>query len=202
MEASEQQAERWLQWWHQGYWQQADESWHINGFFALPAEQQQALAWQHPLAVAAGFDIRPALPPAPQARLLTLVSLPDACWGRLLTLLAGVCAPHRAPDELSAANRIWCRRLTKALRCESWLDEACFYPYTTGSLLLLHTLSPACWPRLRLRFPREWVKQVSEYPVPDLPESRLAALWDAVIWQSQQPEKMIHVDPQENPLTE
>ncbi|WP_051937047.1 hypothetical protein [Erwinia sp. 9145] len=198
MEWSEEQAGRWLHWWHQGYWQQADASWQENSFFALPPEQQQRLCWQHPQAVATGFAIRPALPPAPQARLLAFIDLPADARAHSLGLLAGICAPQSAPEMLTSANLIWCRRLTKALRCDNWLSNDCFHPWTTGSLLLLRGLSPESWPRLRLLFPRGWAMQVDEYPAVALPASRLAALWDAVIWQIQQPESALHVDPQEN----
>jgi hypothetical protein len=202
MSWSEEQADRWLDWWQVGYWQQADHSWQENNFFTLPAEQQQRLAWQHPQAVAAAFGITPALPPEPEPRLLTFIDLPAGSRTQLLALLAGICAPQAAPDTLAAASLIWCRRLAKALRCESWLSADCFLPWTTGSLLLLRALSAESWPRLRLLFPQEWVKQVDEYPAIALPLSRLSALWDAAIWQIQQPESPTHVDPQENNATE
>ncbi|WP_158783740.1 hypothetical protein [Pantoea sp. BAV 3049] len=198
MSWGEEQAQAWLHWWHQGYWQLADESWANNGFYALPADQQQALAWQHPQAVAASFGIRADLPPEPQSRLLTLIELPGEAWLRLLALLAGICAPQAEPPGLSSANLIWCRRLARALRCESWLPAGYFQPYTSGSLILLRSLHPESWPRLRLLFPRDWVNQVAEYPSAKLPASRLAALLDAAIWQSQQPESVPNVDPQEN----
>lgn len=202
MSWNEQQADRWLYWWQQGYWQLADSSWRENSFFSLPGEQQQKLACQHPLAVAATFGLNPALPPEPEARLLTFIDLPADSRIRLLALLAGICAPQAAPQTLSAATLIWCRRLAKALRCESWLSADCFLPWTTGSLLLLRGLSAESWPRLRLLFPQEWVKQVDEYPAVALPFSRLTALWDAAIWQIQQPESSTHVDPQENSAAE
>lgn len=195
---NEQQAGSWLNWWHQGYWQQADQSWADNGFYTLPTEQQQALAWQHPLAVAASFGIEPALPPEPDPRLLTLVTLNREVWPTLLALLAGICAPQSQPPGLSAANRIWCRRLAKALRCENWLSPACFEPYTTGGLILLRSLHPESWPRLRLMFPREGIIQAENHPPVSLPASRLASLWDAALWQSQQPERVPHVDHPEN----
>lgn len=194
----EEQAGRWLNWWHQGYWQRADQSWGDNGFYALPQEQQQALAWQHPLAVAASFDITPSLPPEPDPRLLKLVDLDNEAWPMLLALLAGICAPQSNPPELTPANRIWCRRLAKALRCENWLPAACFQPYTTGGLILLRTLHPESWPRLRLLFPREWILQADNHPPLNLPAPRLASLWDAALWQSQQSERVSHVDHQEN----
>jgi len=182
----------WLHWWQQGWWQQADASW-SSDFFALPLAQQQKLCWQQPQAVAASFGISPALPPEPPARLLTLLAFSDDDWQRLLALLAAICAPQFAPAEMTGSDLIWCRRLSKALRCDSWLDAACFQPWPVGGLLLLRTLHPQSWPRLRLRFPYPWVEQLDEYPPLSLPVSRLAALYDAVIWQCQQTGAEPHV---------
>ncbi|MBV4368608.1 type III secretion protein HrpD [Erwinia phyllosphaerae] len=190
---TQEQALDWLHWWQQGWWQQAHGSWQ-SAFFSLPPDSQQMLAWQHPQAVAAGFAVPYTLPPEPEARILALASFSDDRWQRLLALLAACCAPQLTLPQLTAADLIWCRRLAKALRCESWLSAACFQPWTTGGLLLLRCLHPQSWPRLRLRFPPEWVKQLEEYPLLTLPPSRLAALYDAAIWQSQQSEKMPYVD--------
>lgn len=198
MSGEEQLAEQWLHWWHLAYWQQADESWSDNGFCAMPPDQQHQLAWRHPQAVAASFGIRPSLPPEPVSRLLTLTSLSGECWQRLLDLITGICAPQTELPELSAANRIWCRRLAKALRCENWLPEGGVQPPVAGGLILLRNLHPDSWPRLRLLFPKEWVIQSEKHPLPGLPASRLAALWDAAIWQSQQSESVPNVDQQEN----
>lgn len=198
MSWDQRQAESWLHWWHQGYWQLADASWSDSGFYAMPEEQQRLLAWQHPQTVAASFGIRPALPPKPEPRLLTLIALPGDSRQLLLALLAGICAPQSEPPGLSPANRIWCRRLAKALRCENWLSADCFQPYAAGSLILLRSLHPDSWPRLRLLFPKLWVTGAERHPSVSLPASRLTTLWDAVIWQSQQPESVPHVDRQEN----
>lgn len=192
--------QRWLHWWQQGYWQQADESWGENAFFALPADQQQRLAWQHPEAVAQGFGIEGNLPAEPDTRLLQLLSLSGEHWMTLLALLAGICAPQTAPQGLNGPTRVWCRRLAKALRCESWLPAEHFTPYTTGSLLLLRALNPASWPRMRLLFPVEWANSVDAVPLAALPAARLAGLWDAALWHCQQQESSLYVDnPQDHP---
>ncbi|RRZ93724.1 type III secretion protein HrpD [Erwinia sp. 198] len=183
----------WLHWWQQGWWQQAEAGW-TSDFFALPLAQQQALSWQQPQAVAASFGIAPALPPEPPARMLALIAFDDERWQRLLALLAATCAPQAAPSGMAGSDLIWCRRLSKGLRCGSWLDAACFHPWPIGGLLLLRALHPESWPRLRLRFPPEWAAQLEEYPTLTLPHARLAALYDAAIWQCQQSGAEPHVD--------
>ncbi|WP_380184442.1 type III secretion protein HrpD [Kalamiella sp. sgz302252] len=193
MNAQQESVAAWLHWWQQGWWQQADASW-PSGFFALPLPQRQSLAWQQPQAIAASFGIAPALPPEPHERLLQLIELDEDRWHRLLALLAAICAPQMAPPELNGGDLVWCRRLNKALRCGAWLDAACFQPWPVGGLLLLRTLHPESWPRLRLRFPYEWVKQLEEYPALVLPVSRLAALYDAALWQCRQSGAEPHVD--------
>lgn len=194
--------QHWLHWWQQAYWHQADESWHDNAFFALPADQQQALAWQQPEVVAQGFGIQSAPPAAPDARLITLIALSDEQWTRLLALLAGICAPQSGPPSLSAATLIWCRRLSKALRCESWLSPEQADSYPCGSLLLLRSLAPESWPRLRLRFPRNWTARVDAFAPVALPATRLAGLVDAALWQCQQLESSSYVDNPQDHLTE
>lgn len=193
MHGQQEATAAWLHWWQQDWWRQADTSW-SSDFFNLPLAQQQSLAWQQPQAVAASFGISPALPPAPPARMMTLLVFEHSDWQRLLALLAAICAPQAAPPDLTGSDLIWCRRLSKALRCDSWLDAACFEPWPVGGLLLLRCLHPESWPRLRLRFPHEWVKQLEEYPSLTLPATRLAALYDAAIWQCQQSGAAPHVD--------
>ncbi len=150
-----QLAHDWLTWWHHGYWWQADDSWRPPRFAALPVAQQQgflqqhASVWQHALAI-------PDTPiGTPQPLVLALTNLPMAGREQLLMVMAEITGCATAlPSEV----KIWCRRLAKALRPDSWLPP---HWYAGGdyahSLRLLQALWPTLWPRLKLLFPQATV---------------------------------------------
>lgn len=192
-----QLAHDWLVWWHHGYWWQADDSWRPPRFAALPAAQQQrflqqhASVWQHALAI-------PDTPiGTPQPLVLALTRLPMADRAQLLMVMAEItgCATT-LPSEV----KIWCRRLAKALRPDSWLPPDWYAGGDyTHSLRLLQALWPQLWPRLKLLFPQATVIRcmervtrlsrpevaVSETASPALPATRLYPLLEAALWQCQ-----------------
>lgn len=190
---------QWLNWWHQGWWQQADASWQDNPFFRLDAQQQLQVASHHPLEVARGLGASVALPATPSAHILQIVALNVTERTALFDFVREICAPHQAHTRLSASQKIGCRRIARALRCENWLDAEHFAPQGSGVLVLLRELATSSWPRLRLSLPQEGVQQSEAIiPAAPLPATRLNALWEAALWHTQQSETTADVDTKED----
>lgn len=168
----------WLTWWHSGYWRAAHESWRDDAWFILPPSQQQRLTRLHADAIGRQWGIAPAPLPQPQPLLLAIAALDEAEKARLLSLIAAVCGAETA---LPGEDKIWCRRLAKGLRPESWLPEA-FSPTPAATLTLLQALAPDCWSRLRMAFTRDAALACPASP-PALPVRRLLAAWEAALWR-------------------
>lgn len=173
--------EQWLAWWHSGYWQTAHESWRQDSWFALPEAQRLALARMRAAAIGRQWGVEPSPLAPPQPLLLNLLALTPSQKMRLLALTGAICG---AETGLSGEEKIWCRRLAKGIRPESWLPEA----FHAHSLALLQALWPACWTRLRMTFPRDAALACPTVPL-DLPPRRLQPLWEAALWRCQCGEK-------------
>ena len=171
-------AQAWLTWWHSGYWRSAHDSWRQDAWFALSPSQQQRLTRLHAGTIGRQWGIDPAPLPAPQPLLLTIASLDEAEKTRLLLLVAAVCGAETA---LPGDDKIWCRRLAKGLRPESWLPEN-VSPTSASALTLLQALAPDCWLRLRMAFPRDAALACPSPPLA-LPARRLRPIWEAALWR-------------------
>ncbi|MGW1442356.1 serine kinase [Serratia rhizosphaerae] len=170
---------RWLDWWHSGFWRNAHPSWRQALPFPAPAA---ALARVRGAALRRRLGVADAALPRPQPQLLTLLALDDDARSLLLALVAEICTGGTAlPGEL----KIWCRRLAKGLRPESWLPTPSVgqTPAVT-SLTLLQARYPDCWPRLRMAFDHHDVCRCPPSS-PALEPRRLQPLWEAALWQCQ-----------------
>ena len=170
---------RWLDWWHSGFWRDAHPSWRPTLPFPAPAA---ALARVHGAALRRRLGVTDTPLPRPQPQLLTLLALNADARALLLTLVAEICTGETAlPGDL----KIWCRRLAKGLRPESWLPTPpAGQPPAIASLTLLQAHYPDCWPRLRMAFEHDDVSRCPPSP-PALEPRRLQPLWDAALWQCQ-----------------
>lgn len=173
----------WLKWWHSGYWQHADESWRQDSWFALPEARQQALARLRGAAIGQQWGVEPAPLAAPPPLLLDLLALSAAQKSRLLTLTDAICGVE---TPLAGEDKIWCRRLAKGLRPESWLPQGLYQQ--PAALTLLQARYPLCWSRLRMAFPRDAALACPATPL-DLPVRRLQAIWEAALWRCNGEEK-------------
>lgn len=196
----------WLAWWHHGFWLQAEESWHSSSRFSLLSmRQQQRFLHQHASVFYRLLNI-PATPlPAPQPMVLAMGALSVPARYLLLDVVACVCG---TATPLPSSLKIWCQRLAKGIRVKSELPASLYSNgQHAGSLLLLHTLCPNQWSRLKFLFPKSAVSDNQPPPLA-LSESRLYTLWQAALWQSQQYDKannhatdVNHVENQTNQLT-
>ena len=178
----------WLRWWSHAFLQQVDSSWHhLLPWFQLTSRQQQQLLTFTPQALPELLLIPATLPPAPDQRLLRWVALSTAQQHAVFRLVTEICQPLNR--GLTHEDLTWCSRLSRALHPGIWLPAQHDLYQAGQQLCLLQPLfDPACWQRLRLRFPAEQVTESERitHRYPPLPVKRLQALWDAVLWRIQQ----------------
>lgn len=178
---------QWVQWWASG-WLGADRSWRIEEYFSPPERTLVETASQlHHVAFARRLGLSPGLPAKPDPVVLQLSEWNADARSRALSLIAEICGKDRAVD-LPEAERLWCRRVAKALVPGQWLPSewAKGDPAVDGLRLLRCRLDEACWQRARLLFAKPMVEQVESAASESLPAAKLAALWEAVIWKNQQ----------------
>ncbi|MRT54728.1 type III secretion protein HrpD [Enterobacteriaceae bacterium RIT693] len=181
----------WLSWWLEGFWQQADASWHGLPWFQLDEPRRLSLIRQSPQALSAMLGLAECLPDSPDARLLALISLFPHQRARLFVLVAEVCQPGSRAGQLEEPQRIWCERLTRGLRPGVWLPSTLSFRGESdfAVLYLLRPLfTPVAWQRLRFSFPQPDVELCEgAFPNdPTPPLNRLQALWEGALWQAQQ----------------
>ena len=178
----------WLHWWNQAFLQRVDNSWHnVLPWFQLTVHQQQQLLVFTPQALPELLLIPTILPPEPDQRLLRWVALSAAQQHAVFRLVTEICQP--LDRGLTDEDLTWCSRLSRALRPGIWLPAQRDLYQPSQQLSLLQPLfDPACWQRLRLRFPVDQVTESERITrsFPSLPIKRLQALWDAVLWRIQQ----------------
>ncbi|MEQ9885804.1 type III secretion protein [Pectobacterium zantedeschiae] len=187
----------WLTWWVTDCLLQADPSW-WTGDMMLP-DSPQRRDWLYVNAVQLNhyFSLPLVLPPNPHASLMQMGRLDTVQRETVLRLMARVCQPLREPNHADA-EAIWCERLAKALRPGLWLPTPVAFSaqsplapsvscYQNALTLLRIRYGEACWPRLRLLFPRDWPRDWGTHchiPTVSLPTARLNALCDALIWKA------------------
>ncbi|WP_049278545.1 hypothetical protein [Serratia marcescens] len=170
---------RWLDWWHSGFWRDAHPSW--RQVLPFPT-QAAALARVHGAALRQRLGVTDTPLPRPQPQLLTLLTLDTDTRMLLLTLVAEICI---GGTTLPGSLKIWCRRLAKGLRPESWLPTPpAGQTLAVTSLTLLQAHYPDCWQRLRMAFEHDDVSRCPTLP-PVLESRRLQPLWKAALWQCQ-----------------
>ena len=190
--------QQWLHWWTQACWQRAAPGWHQLPFFQLDDALRQRLALTQQTAVAALLDLPDALPGFPDDRVLKLAQASAGQRQQILALAGEICQRDSAVHRLDDAQRLWCQRISRALRPGLWLPPGLSFtpdPQPAALALLAALLPAASWSRLRLSFDYQAV-MASPAMVTALPIGKLQALWDAVIWRSQQPEGQHDVDNQ------
>jgi len=165
-------AERWIRWWYaaggplQPAWRVASDA------------GREALAISAPISrhecIALGRAVRLTQPPEPHLGLLQWIALPEPLQALSLQLVERICAPgpHRA--QCQPDHEGWCRSLAKALRPGLWLPPESVDP----RLLLGAWIGPQRWMRMRLA----WPSATLGIPPQGLPQTRLDALWLAVLW--------------------
>ncbi|MEE3661380.1 type III secretion protein [Brenneria sp. g21c3] len=180
----------WVTWWAGGCVLQAAPGWDDKHGFTPATRRLELFIHANPAAVCRCFDLPMQIPPEPQPSLMRIGELNVGQRTQILHLMAAVCLPSRHRREISAERQIWCRRLAKALRPGLWLPDCCTFAHETDALMLLRArYGEACWPRLRLLYPRGLVERVADFKHP-LPAGRLNALCDALIWKVAAPERI------------
>lgn len=160
----------WVQWWAFP-WKYAHEDWRNDAFSAVGALGRKGGLIPYDLP-----GIASGLPPAPHATVLRLALASMAQLDLALALIHGTFNPE-ASSALSDSHQLWCTRIAKALPPALLLPDA-------DPLQLLHSwVEPSIWQRLRLRFPRELVRQAEKKPSFEGAASQLNTLWQAVVWR-------------------
>jgi hypothetical protein len=189
-------ANAWLHWWTEGYWQQADESWHQLAFFQQPEALTSRLQSLDPQLIAGQLGIEARLPSAPHAMTLSLLALSPEQRHLALRLTAEICGLTAASPEqpaLPEETQVWCKRISRALRPGLWLPENLTLAWQTNVLILLrHALPHAGWQRVRFLFQREWVIASEAWQQDELAENmtalnKLPPLWEAALWRAASP---------------
>lgn len=192
--------QRWIRWWTQDFWQQADSSWHHLPFFQLAPELRVRLSRGHQGAIADFLSVSGDLPGKPDERLLMLAQAPRHQLLLMVQLVSEICQ-HQSATELDEEQLAWCHRITKALRPGLWLPHLMSFIPPANQTAVLVLLAPLCpvagWQRLRLVFDYHAVTQMTALENV-LPIGKLQTLWDAVIWRSQQQSEQHYVDHPEN----
>ncbi|WCG81400.1 type III secretion protein [Pectobacterium sp. A5351] len=203
-ESGDDTALAWLTWWVKDCLLQADPSW-WRGKVRLP-ESPQRHDWLHVNATQLHrhFSLPQRLPPDPLASLMQIGALDTMQRETVLRLMVRVCQPTRNLDRADAEG-IWCERLAKALRPGLWLPATITFSasssasslpmssaigYQDALLLLRIRYGEACWPHLRLLFPRDAYRDGENQchiPTMSVPAARLNALCDALIWKASAP---------------
>ena len=161
----------WAQWWAFP-WDYAHEDWKSDKYPVI-----QALYRSRKIVPAELTGVVTCLPAPPQPTVLRLALASTEQLDLALRLVHDTFNPEAA-GSLSDNHHLWCMRLSKALPPAMLAPDA-------DPLQLLHSwVDPTTWQRLRLRFPRERVRQVEQQNVSlENGSSRLNTLWQAVVWR-------------------
>jgi len=184
-------AQAWLHWWTEGYWQQAEESWHSLAFFQQPESLTARLQSIDPQLIARQLGIEARLPSAPHAMTLSLLALTAQQQNLVLRLTAEICgiySPESNDPLLPEEAQQWCKRISRALRPGLWLPENLASPWQVTCLLLLrHVLPTGCWQRVRFLFPQPWVSACEAEQGAELAHNKLLPLWESALWRASLP---------------
>ncbi len=161
----------WARWWVFP-WTSAHKDWKGSEYPAIEALFHSRRSAPDTLT---GFAA--CLPAEPHPTVLRLALTSTEQLNLVLTLVHETFNPAAA-SPLNEAHHLWCTRLSKALPPN-------MLPPDSDPLGLLHSwLEPAVWQRLRLRFPRQRVRETEITSAPlESANSRLNTLWQAVVWR-------------------
>lgn len=160
----------WVQWWAFP-WKYAHEDWSHGALSAM--EELDRSGGLIPCNLP---GIATCLPPAPHATVLRLALASMEQLDLALALIHGTFHPE-ATSALSENHQLWCTRISKAL------PPALLLPDADPLQLLQSWVEPSIWQRLRLRFPREHVREAEKQPSIESASSQLNTLWKAVVWR-------------------
>ncbi|MGP9436854.1 hypothetical protein ACT3RR_15615 [Ewingella sp. AOP8-B2-18] len=184
-------AQAWLHWWTEGYWQQAEESWHSLAFFQQPESLIARLQSIDPQLIARQLGIEARLPSAPHTltlKLLALTAQQQSLALRLTAEICGIYSPEANEQLLPEEARLWSKRISRALRPGLWLPENLTSPWQVTILLLLrHVLPIGCWQRVRFLFPQPWIIACEAEQGAELAANKLLPLWEAALWRASLP---------------
>ncbi|MCS3511784.1 hypothetical protein M2392_001817 [Pseudomonas grimontii] len=161
----------WAQWWVFP-WKSAHADWKGAEYPAI-----EALFNRRRSAPDSLTGVTASLPAAPHPTVLRLALSSTEQLNLVLTLVHDTFNPA-AVSPLNESHHLWCIRLSKAL-------PPGMLPPHADPLRLLHSwVEPAIWQRLRLRFPRQRVRETERASAPlENANSRLNTLWQAVVWR-------------------
>lgn len=94
-----------------------------------------------------------------------------------------IVAPGAARRQLSPEQRMWCNRISAALRLNLRVQRV--DPADLG-LAALALWQPSLWSRLRWLFSKNSIERAQRINLPSIKPKTLDTIWQAVIWQSQQ----------------
>ncbi|MGE7955663.1 hypothetical protein ACQKQA_03520 [Pseudomonas sp. NPDC089530] len=204
LKVTPQQALDWVRWWVEGA-RQAEASWQLGAEGIAPGLLARLRDESGPW-LDQRLGMTAAWPVPPNPGLLPLLALDSRQWQRVLRLAVAVCAGSQPQvgHGLDDAERVWCRRLGRALQPGHWLPGQ----WRDGSVqvqglrLMRAWVGEPVWQRLRLRFVRALVEDAERQPFAGLPGARLTALWQAVGWYALTfiPQGMLHADPSQPEL--
>ncbi|RWR00994.1 hypothetical protein ED28_16220 [[Pantoea] beijingensis] len=186
-------AQAWVVWWTEGYWQQVEESWHSLAFFHQPQSLISRLLAMNPQLIAGQLGIDTRLPTAPHGLTRALLALSAEQRTVALRLTAGIGSFYpadAAAPPLDEEMLQWCKRIARALRPGVWLPEDLTLPWQITSLMLLrHALPQGCWQRVRFLFPSAWVVASEEIRDDEWAKNimlinKLSPLWQAAFWRA------------------
>lgn len=169
-----------LQWWC-FTWRWADPSW-FAGWQATGLDEAgiEHLAPTRHAEWMALLGVPTEQPPEPSDAVLKWLSLSEEQRDEVLRLANRVCFPEQqAVAEVAPEQEQWCRSIAKGLRPGAWLK-------TNGPVdirvLLASWLGDACWPRIRMSWPKEQVTELASGSA-EWPARKLDALWQALVWR-------------------
>lgn len=98
-------------------------------------------------------------------------------------------------ELLNAETKIWCKRLSKALRLYEHLPLTFISDKTDNvGLYFLRITYQEDWGKLRLIFARSMVEEVESIPFYEVPEKKIAMIFTAVEWKLVKLRESDHVD--------
>jgi len=171
----------WLSWWRSGFVHQIDRSWHHLTFFELSDTAKKQITEKHPLALLPLLSLSPLPVQPPDKRVLKWVELSQGEETGVMALTRAICFQNAR--TLTEPDNLWCERIAKALRPETWLPSHWKGQPDELIALLLPLMSVGSWSRMRLRFHYSDVLKAEDSGDLPLPINRISALWDAVLYR-------------------